>query len=179
MNLISDDYINNSHPVSTLTDAAGKRLFCKVDCSQAYHCMQMAHQRSIEMLAFFFESRTFSYRRLAQGLSRASSACSSFVRENLDNVDRCAQYVDYNRIAVNIADQLINNLRATLQFVQKARLNLSMNKCYFGATEIDFQGRTITPEGVEPQRAGVRNLPGKKKFPKSKKALQRYSGFLN
>ena len=31
-NLISDDYINNNHPVSTLTDAAqdmaGKKLFC-------------------------------------------------------------------------------------------------------------------------------------------------------
>ena len=50
-NLISDDYINNKHPVSTLTDAAqhmaGKRLFCKLDCSQAYHCLQMADQRSI------------------------------------------------------------------------------------------------------------------------------------
>ena len=45
-NLISDDYINNYHPGSTLTDAAqhmaGKRLFCKLDCSQAYHCLQMA-----------------------------------------------------------------------------------------------------------------------------------------
>ena len=33
-NLISDDYINNTHPVSTLTDAAqrmaGKRLFCNL-----------------------------------------------------------------------------------------------------------------------------------------------------
>ena len=50
-NLISDDYINNNHPVSTLTDAAqhmaGKKLFCKLDCSQAYHCLQMADQRSI------------------------------------------------------------------------------------------------------------------------------------
>ena len=45
-NLISDDYINNNYPVSTLTDAlqhiAGKWLFCKLDCSQAYHCLQMA-----------------------------------------------------------------------------------------------------------------------------------------
>ena len=45
-NLISDDYINNNHPVSTLTDAAqhmaGKQLLCKLDCSQAYHCLQMA-----------------------------------------------------------------------------------------------------------------------------------------
>ena len=76
-NLISDDYINNNHPVSTLVDAAqhlaGKKLFCKLDCSQAYHCLPMADQRSIEMLAFNFASRTFAYRRLAQGLSRSLS----------------------------------------------------------------------------------------------------------
>ena len=38
--LISDDYTNENHPVSTLSDAAqhlaGKSLFGKVDCSQAY-----------------------------------------------------------------------------------------------------------------------------------------------
>ena len=87
-NLISDDNINNNHPVSTLTDAAqhkaGKRLFCKLDCSQAYHCLKMADQRSIEKSAFNFASRTFAYRRLAQGLSRALSAFSSFMREYLD-----------------------------------------------------------------------------------------------
>ena len=72
--LISDDYIHNNHPVSTLSDAAqhlaGKQLFCKLDCSQAYHCLQMADQRSIEMLAFNFASRTFAYKRLAQGLKQ-------------------------------------------------------------------------------------------------------------
>ena len=66
-NLISDDYTNNNHPVSTLTDSAqhmaGKKLFCKFDCSQAYHCLPMADQRSVEMLAFNFASRTFAYRR--------------------------------------------------------------------------------------------------------------------
>ena len=52
--LIADDYTNNNHPVSTLSDAAqhlaGKSLFCKLDCSQAYHCSQMADQRSVESL---------------------------------------------------------------------------------------------------------------------------------
>ena len=94
-NLISDDYINNNHPVSTLTNAAqhmaGKRLFCKLDCSQAYHCLQMADQRSIEMLAFNFASRAFAYRRLAQGLSRALSAFSSFMRNYLDKVIKSDQ----------------------------------------------------------------------------------------
>ena len=117
--LIADDYINNNHPVSTLSDAAqhlaGKKLFCKLDCSQAYHCLQMADQRSVELLAFNFASRTFAYRRLAQGLSRALSAFSSFMREYLDSVikaDQCAQYVDDIGIAANTTEQLIKNIRA-------------------------------------------------------------------
>ena len=134
-NLISDDYINNNHPVSTLTDAAqhmaGKKLFCKLDCSQAYHCLQMADQRSIEMLAFNFASRTFAYRRLAQGLSRALSAFSSFMREYLDRVikaDQCAQYVDDIGIAANDADHLVKNLRAIFECIREAGLKVPMHK---------------------------------------------------
>ena len=93
--LIADDYTNNNHPVSTLSDAAqhmaGKSLFCKLDCSQAYHCLQMADQRLVEMLAFNVASRTFAYKRLAQGLSRSVSAFSSFMREYLDPVVKAAQ----------------------------------------------------------------------------------------
>ena len=67
--LIADDYINNNHPVITLMDAAqhmaGKNVFCKHDCSQSYHCLQMADQKSIELLAFNFASRAFAYRKLA------------------------------------------------------------------------------------------------------------------
>ena len=177
-NLISDDYINNNHPVSTLTDAAqhmaGKKLFCKLDCSQAYHCLQMADQRSIEMLAFNFASRTFAYRRLAQGLSRALSAFSSFMREYLDRVikaDQCAQYVDDIGIAANDAEHLIKNLRATFECIREAGLKLTMHKCHFGATEIDFLGRTITPEGVKLQKESITNFLEKTNFPKSKKAL--------
>ena len=59
-NLITEDYTNNKHPVSTLSDAAqhmaGKKLFCKLDCSQAYHCLQMADYQSIQKLAFNFAS---------------------------------------------------------------------------------------------------------------------------
>ena len=185
-NLIADDYINNNHPVSTLTDAAqhmaGKKLFCKLDCSQAYHCLPMADQRSVEMLAFSFASRTFACRRLAQGLSRALSAFSSFMREYLDKVikaDQCAQYVDDIGLAANHPDHLIKNLKTTFECIRHARLKLTMHKCHFGATEIDFLGRTITPEGVKPQKERIPNFLEKTKFPKSKKALQRYLGFLN
>ena len=134
------------------------------------------------MLAFNFACRTFAYRRLAQGLSRALSVFSSFMREYLDKVikaDQCAQYVDDICIAANDAEQLINNLRAIFQCIQKSGLKLTMHKCHFGATEIDFLGRTIFPAGVKPQRPRVQNFLENTNLPKSKKALQRYLGFLN
>ena len=185
-NLISQDYINNNHPVSTLSDAAqhmaGKKLFCKLDCSQAYHCLQMADYQSIQMLAFNFASRTFAYRRLAQGLSRSLSAFSSFMREYLDKAikaDQCAQYVDDIGIAANDSTQLCTNIKTVFECIRKAGLKLTMAKCHFGVKQVDFLGRTITPEGVSPQSEKVKQFLQKLKFPKSKKALQRYIGFLN
>ena len=157
--LIADEFINNSHPVSTLTDAAGhmagKNLFCKLDCSQAYHCLQMADQQPIELLAFNFASRTFAYRRLAQGLSRSLSAFLSLLREYLDPVIKAnqgAQYVDDIGIAANTPQQLIKNLRAVFQCIRKAGLKLSIAKCHFRVQEVGFFRRKITTKGVAPQK---------------------------
>ena len=163
--LISDDYISKYHPVSTLSDAAqhlaGKKLFCKIDCSQAYQCLQMADKRSFEMLAFNFASRTFAYKRLAPGLSRALSAFSCFMREYLDKVikaDQCAQYVDDIGIAANSVTQLIRNIRAVFECIRQAGLKLSIDKCHFEVPEVEFLGRTITPQGIVPKTIKSKNF---------------------
>ena len=171
--LIADDYTNNNHPVSTLSDAtqhlAGKSLFCKLDCSQAYHCLQMADQRSVEMLAFNFASRTFAYRRFAQGLSRSVSAFSSFMREYLDPVvkaDQYAQNVDDIGIAGNDATDLTRNIRAVFKCNLQAGLKLTIEKCHFGVRQFEFLGRTISSEGVLPQSQIIQNFLNKLRFPK-------------
>ena len=180
--LIADDYTNNNHPVSTLSDAAhhlaGKSLLCKLDCSQAYHCLQMADQRSVEMLAFNFASRTFAYKRLAQGLSRSVSAFPSFMREYLDPVvkaDQCAQYVDDIGIAANNATDLTRNIRAVFKCIRQAGLKLTIEKCHFGVRQVEFLGRTISSK----ESRKIQNFLDKLRFPKSKKALQRYLGFVS
>ena len=178
--LIADDYTNKNHPVSTLSDAAqllaGKSLFCKLDCSRAYHCSQMAHQRSVEMLALIFASTTFAYKRLAPGLSRSVSAFSSFMPEYLEPVvkgDQCAQCVDDIGIAANNATDLIRNIRAVFQCICQAGLKLTKEKCHFVFRQVEFLGRTIPP-GISPQTRKIHNYLDKIRFPKSKKALQRY-----
>ena len=182
--LLADDYTNNNHPVSTLSDAAqhlaGKSLFCKLDCSQVYHCLQMADQRSVEMLAFNFASGTFAYKRLAQGLSRSVSAFSSFMREYLDPVvkaDQCAQYVDDIGIAAINATDLTRNIQAVFKCIRQAGLKLTIEKRHFGVRQVDFLGRTISPEGISPQARKIQNFLDKLRFPKLKKDITALSGF--
>ena len=54
-----------------------------------------------------------------------------------------------------------------------------MSKFHFGVKQVDSLGRTITTEGVAPQADKVKNFSSNLRIPKSKKALQRYIGFLN
>ena len=183
--LIADDYTNNSHPVSTLSDAAqhlaGKSLYCKLDCSQAYHCLQMADKWSMEMLASNFASTTFAYRRLAQSLSRSVSAFSSCMLEYLDPVvkaDQCAQYVHGIGIAAKNTTDFTRKIRAVFQCIRSARLKLTIEKCHFGVRQVEFLGRTFSSEGVSPQTQRIQIFLNKLRIPKSKKALQRYLGFV-
>ena len=88
--MIADEFTNNINPVSTLSDAAqhlaGKSLFCKLDCYQAYNCLQMADQRSVEMHAFNFASRTFAYKSLLCLLCRVSCVGTWTQLSKLTNV---------------------------------------------------------------------------------------------
>ena len=139
----------------------------------------MADRRSVEMLAFNFASRTFAYKRLAQGLSRSVSAFSSCMREYLDPVvkaDQCAQYVDDIGIAVNNATDLARNIRTVFQCIRNAGLKLTIEKCHFGVRQLEILGRTISSEGVSPQTHKIQNLLNKLRFPKSRKNLETISG---
>ena len=142
----------------------------------------MADQRSVEMLAFNFASRSFAHKRIAHGLSRSVSAFSSFMREYLDPVVKpvqCAQYVDDLGIAASNATDLTRKIRAVFKCIRQTGLKLIIEKCHFGVREVEFLGRTISPGGISPQARKNQKFLDKCRIPKSKKALQRYLGFLN
>ena len=104
------------------------------------------------------------------------------MREYLDKAikaDQSAQNVDDNGIAANNTKQLCDNIRTVFECIRNAGLKLTMSKCHFGVKQVDFLGRTITPTGVAPQADKVKDFLSKLRFPKYKKALQRYIGFVN
>ena len=104
------------------------------------------------------------------------------MRDYLDPVvkaDHCAQYVDDIGIAANDAMDLTRNIRAVFKCIRQAGLKLTIEECHFGVRQVEFLGRTISSDGVLPQSQKIQNFLNKLRFPKSKKALQSYLGFVN
>ena len=104
------------------------------------------------------------------------------MRDYLDPVvkaDQCVQYDDDIGIAANIATELTRNIRAVFKCIRQAGLKLTIEKCHFGVREVEFLGRTISTEGISSQARKIQNFLDKLRFPKSKKTLQRYLGFVN
>ena len=129
-----------------------------------------------------FRQQNLCLQKLAQGLSRSVSAFSRSMREYLDPVvktGQCAQYVDDIEIAANNAMDLARNFRAVFKCIRQAVMKLTIEKWHFGVRQVEFLGRTISPEGISPQALKIQIFLDKLRFPKSKKAFQRYLGFVN
>ena len=92
---------------------------------------------------------------------------------------QCAQYVDDIGIAANNAKDLTRNIRAVFRCNRQAGLKMTIEKCQFGVRQVEFLGTAISSKGVSPQSHKIRNFLSKLRFPKSKKALQRYLGVVN
>ena len=58
-------------------------MFTKLDCSQAFHCVQLADDVSVQLLEFKFASTTYAYKYLAQGFNKSVAGFSSFIRHDI------------------------------------------------------------------------------------------------
>ena len=93
------------------------------------------------------------------------------MREYVDLVvkaDQCAQYVDDIGIAANNATDLTRNIRAVFKCIRQARFKLTFEKCHFGVRQVDFLGRTTSPEGISPHARKIQNFLDKLRFLKLK-----------
>ena len=183
--LIRHDYDDNNFPVASMeeaaTHAAWKKYFSKMDCAQAYHAMKMADERSMQLLAFNFESRIFAYTRLAQGLSRSATAFSSFIRHHLAAdiaADRCSSFMDDICSATKTFEEHHDALDHVFASIGRAGLRLSMQKCEFGVAEIKFLGWTISKHGIGPQKDKIEAQLAIIKMPRNVKTAQRMIGFM-
>ena len=92
------------------------------------------------------------------------------MREYLDPVVKADQWSQYVEDAGIAAKKTTDN-RAVFKFIRQAGLKLTIEKCLFGVNQVEFLGRTTSPDGISPQARKIHNFLDKFRFPKSKKAV--------
>ena len=157
------------------------QFFCKKDGSHGYFSVPMADEQSVQLLTFNFGSRTFTFQRLAQGLSRSVSTFSSFMRQILDPVitaDKCFQYVNDLDIGARDTNEKLEKFRAVFTFIRESGMKLAPDKCAFGLREIEFLGNTITSEGLTPITQKITTFLQTFRMPRNPKKVKRMIGFF-
>ena len=165
----------------TTASFAGKSLFYKLDCSEAYHCARMVNPLSVKLLVLNSASKTMAYRRLARRLNRAVTESSAFVRNYLEprlSANICSQYKDDIGCGVYFPEQFLPSLRQLFQCLGKSKLKLSPEKCVFGSEQLSFLGKFITKEGLKPENEIIEKYPQTLEKPKSVKPVNGLFGFL-
>ena len=81
--------------------------------------------------------------------------------------------MDSNGIAANNATDFIPDIRAVLQCIRQAGVNLTKRKCHFGIRQVEFRSRTILPEGISlfTRSSEDSNVSYKTQIPQIRKGL--------
>ena len=112
--------MNTKFLISTITDKrnhfAVTGLYCKLDCSQACHCVHSADDLLVEFLTFIFASRTFAYNCSAQRLNKSGTGFSSLLRYNHDSClgfNVCTQFMGDFAVGNNVFEDSLPAQRRT------------------------------------------------------------------
>ena len=157
------------------------RFFSKLNCCQAYHFLQLADKKSIQLLSLNFGSQTFAYKCSEQSLNFSLPAFTSFVREYLDPVvqaNRCAQHVDDIGVAAHTTDELLAKFKLVFQCIDETGYKLSLDKHSFRQEENEFLNGTLVVKDFDRLKRRLTFFK-KMKFPTKLKALYSFRGFVH
>ncbi|CAB1100714.1 unnamed protein product [Ectocarpus sp. CCAP 1310/34] len=158
-------------PIPRVDDTLDKllkgRIYSLFDIKSSFH--QITVHDTIPLTAFVTSSGLFEWLKMPQGSSAAPGWFCKVVNE--------ASYLD-DLIVFDDAATHVGTMRALFDCLRTHNLKLTPPKATIGATEADFLGHTISPDGVRPNGAKVSALT-KMPMPRDVEQLRSLLGGLS
>lgn len=141
-------------------DRLGKgRIFTSLDMSSGFHQIPI-DANSIEKTAFVTPDGHYEYLRMPFGLANAPSVFQRAINKALgplkDNV--ALVYLDDVLIPSEDIKDAITKLRAVFKALQNAGFSLNIKKCHFFQDKVEYLGREISAQGIQPGSKKVEAL---------------------
>uniref|UniRef100_A0A5S6QYE8 RNA-directed DNA polymerase n=1 Tax=Trichuris muris TaxID=70415 RepID=A0A5S6QYE8_TRIMR len=173
--------IPDRYPVPHIQDFTssiyGSKIFSKIDLVRAFHQIPM-DPTSIAKTAVSTPFGLFEFLRMPFGLRNAAQTFQRVIDQVLRGLPFCYAYIDDLLIASTSQQEHLKHLEILFSRLQQFSIVINVQKCVFGATELDFLGHRVNEHGIQPLPQKVDVLL---RFPRptSVSKLRRFLGLIN
>ena len=116
---------------------------------KAFHLIPLDEESSAKT-AILTPWGTFKFRRLAMGLRNSAQSFQKLAEHVLSGIPGVYVYIDDVLIHNPTIAEHLKTVEAVCQCLSSNDLTISLNKCVFGVSEIDFLGYRVDSAGIVP-----------------------------
>jgi cleavage and polyadenylation specificity factor subunit 1 len=173
--------VPDRYPVPHLHDFVntlrGKTIFSKIDLRKAYHQIPV-DVKDIPKTAVITPIGLYEYRYMTFGLRNASQTFQRYIDNIFRGVDYCYAYIDDLLIASCDEESHKKHLEIIFEKLREHGIVVNLQKCVFGAADLQFLGFSVSSTGISPLPEKVKLL---REFPlpKNVQELRRFLAMLN
>lgn len=149
--------VKDKYPMPLIDDRmdklGGNRYFTGLDLALGYYQVPMASD-SIEKTAFVTPEGHYEFLRMPFGLTNAPAVFQRLMDQVLGDLrnSMAFPYLDDIIIPSRTIEEGMSRLRQVLDAFRKHHLTLRLEKCSFFKESIEYLGREISEQGVQPGR---------------------------
>uniref|UniRef100_A0A914Q1Q4 RNA-directed DNA polymerase n=1 Tax=Panagrolaimus davidi TaxID=227884 RepID=A0A914Q1Q4_9BILA len=156
---------------------AGCKVFTLMDMPDAYHQIPL-DEESQNLTTVSTPFGYFKYLVAAMGLKTLPSDFQQIMDDMLEDLPFAGTYLDDIVVGSETTKQHAEHVKGVLQRIMDWGFRLSLKKCKFFQTSIQFLGRLIDADGIHPDPAKIAAIQSMA-IPKDVSTLRSFLGLVN